>query len=183
MKYGVKYVDDTTKTIHDSTIFDCLADAQRYAAFLDERGFKNVTVYVRDSELSLEKPDDELPTLEPVTYLYYDLTDDGTGKKYDTGKPLPGTALRIFSSALLGIGACIAFGKKKYPKVDNWKLVDDGLNRYTDSLIRHLTKFHAGEEFDPETKLPHLFHCGWNMLAIIEFYIKEHPELLEDLLK
>lgn len=113
----------------------------------------------------------------------YDLTDDGKGKKYDTGKPMVGTAIRIFAGALLGIGACITFGTKKYPKSDNWKLVDDGINRYTDSLLRHFTKFHSGEEFDSETGLPHLFHCGWNMLAIIEFYLKEHPELLEDLRK
>ena len=113
----------------------------------------------------------------------YDLTDDGKGKKYDNGKPMVGTLVRIFASALLGIGACITFGQKKYPKSDNWKLVPNGIDRYTDSLMRHLTKFHSGEEFDTETGLPHLFHCGWNMLAIIEFYLMDKPEILKELRK
>lgn len=113
----------------------------------------------------------------------YDLTDDGTGKKYDSGKSMVGTLVRIFANALLGIGTCITFGQKKYPKSDNWKLVENGEQRYADSLMRHLTKFYSGEEFDPETGLPHLFHCGWNMLAIIEFYLMRNPELLKEIRK
>lgn len=113
----------------------------------------------------------------------YDLTDDGKGKKYDSGKSMVGTLVRIFAGALLGIGACITFGKSKYPKSDNWKLVDDGMNRYADSLMRHLLKYYSGEEVDPETGLPHLFHAGWNMLAVIEFYLMEHPEIVKELHK
>ena len=113
----------------------------------------------------------------------YNLTDDGSGKKYDTGKPMIGTAVKIFSKALLGVGACITFGTSKYPKPDNWKLVPDGMDRYTNSLLRHLAKFLSGEEFDRETNLPHLYHCAWNMLAIVEFYLKDRPELIEELYK
>lgn len=113
----------------------------------------------------------------------YDLTDDGKGKKYDSGKSMVGTLCRVFPRALLGIGQCIAFGTKKYPKPDNWSLVEDGLNRYTDSLMRHLLKMFAGQEIDPETNLPHIFHVCWNALAIAEFYIKDHPDLKESLFK
>lgn len=113
----------------------------------------------------------------------YDLTDDGKGKKYDSGKSMVGTLCRVFPRALLGIGQCIEFGTRKYPKPDNWSLVEDGLNRYTDSLMRHLLKMFAGQEIDPETNLPHIFHVCWNALAIAEFYIKDHPDLKESLFK
>lgn len=116
---------------------------------------------------------------EPV----YDLTDDGKGKKYDSGKSMVGTLCRVFPRALLGIGQCIRFGQSKYPNPKNWSLVEDGLNRYTDSLMRHLLKMFAGQDIDPETKLPHIFHVCWNALAISEFYIKEHTELEEVLFK
>lgn len=115
--------------------------------------------------------------------MTYDLTDDGTGKKYDCGKPMVGTLCRVFPHALLAVGQCIEFGTHKYPKPDNWSLVPDGFNRYTDSLMRHLLKIFAGQEVDPETNLPHIYHVCWNALAIAEFYIKDHPELDKELLK
>ena len=68
-----------------------------------------------------------------VSSTTYDLTDDGTGKKYDNGKSMVGTLCRVFPRALLGVGRCITFGTKKYPNPKNWSLVEDGLNRYTDS--------------------------------------------------
>lgn len=111
----------------------------------------------------------------------YNLTDDGTGKKYDSGKSMVGTLCRIFPRALLGVGKCIEFGTHKYPKPDNWAKVNDGFNRYSNSLMRHLLKIFAGQKIDAETGLPHIYHCCWNVLAMAEFYIKENPD--ETLLK
>ena len=113
----------------------------------------------------------------------YDLKDDGTGKKYDSGKPMVGTLCQVFPRALMGIGACIEFGTHKYPKSDNWKLVEDAFRRYQDSLMRHYLKFQIGEIEDRETKLNHLFHMAWNALAITELYLMDNPELVERLLK
>lgn len=107
----------------------------------------------------------------------YDLTDDGTGKKYDSGKPMIGTAFNIFAKALLGVGACIEFGTHKYPDPANWKKIEGGEKRYLDSLCRHLAKHCAGQVYDSETGLPHLFHCCWNMLAITEHYLIKHPDI------
>lgn len=109
---------------------------------------------------------------EPV----YDLTDDGKGKKYDSGKSMVGTLCRVFPRALLGIGQCIAFGTKKYPKPDNWKLVDGAFTRYQDSMMRHYLKFLAGQDKDSETKLLHLKHMVWNALAILELYLMENED-------
>lgn len=101
----------------------------------------------------------------------YDLMDNTTGKKYDTGKPMVGTLCRVFPNALMEIGKCIEFGTHKYPDPNNWKKVDGARDRYLDSLMRHLLKHYNGKMFDEETNLPHLAHAAWNALAILELEI------------
>ena len=121
--------------------------------------------------------DNELKDKKPIKPMAnYDLTDDGKGKKYDTGKPMVGTLCRVFPRALLAVGKCIEFGTHKYPKPDNWKLVDGAYTRYQDSLMRHYLKFLAGELKDTETDLLHLAHMAWNCLAVLELYLMEHKE-------
>lgn len=123
--------------------------------------------------------DDELKKKEeePIKPMAnYDLTDDGKGKKYDVGKSMVGTLCRVFPRALLGVGKCIEFGTHKYPKPDNWKLVEGAYTRYQDSLMRHYLKFLAGEIRDSETNLLHLTHMAWNCLAVLELYLMEHKE-------
>lgn len=109
----------------------------------------------------------------------YDLTDDGTGKKYDNGKPMVGTLTDVFSRALMVVGACIEYGTHKYPDPKNWQLVDNGIKRYRDAMMRHLLKYNAGIDKDEETKLPHLAHMAWNALAILELYMQEHKDELD----
>lgn len=106
----------------------------------------------------------------------YNLTDDGKGKKYDSGKSMVGTLCRVFPRALLGIGQCIEFGTHKYPQPDNWKLVDGAFTRYQDSMMRHYLKFLAGQDKDSETKLLHLKHMVWNALAVLELYLMDHED-------
>ena len=118
----------------------------------------------------------ELNDRECKKELVYDLTDDGKGKKYDSGKSMVGTLCRVFPRALLGIGQCIEFGTRKYPKPDNWKLVDGAFTRYQDSMMRHYLKFLAGQEKDSETNLLHLKHMVWNALAILELYLMDHND-------
>lgn len=114
----------------------------------------------------------------------YDLTDDGTGKKYDTGKSMVGTLCRVFPRALLAVGECIEFGTHKYPDPGNWKKVDGAFLRYQDSLMRHYLKFQAGQVRDSETNLLHLAHMAWNTLAILELYLMErHKEYDKELFK
>lgn len=99
------------------------------------------------------------------------------GKKYDSGKSMIGTAIRIFAEALLGVGKCIEFGTHKYPDPSNWKHVGGGIDRYQDAMQRHLALYNSGQEFDEETGLPHLYHMCWNALAITEFYTMTNGEL------
>ena len=113
---------------------------------------------------------------ETAKKLLYDLTDDDKGKKYDSGKSMVGTLCQIFPRALLGIGQVIEFGTHKYPKPDNWKLVDGAFTRYQNSLMRHYLKFLCGQEKDDETDILHLIHMAWNSLAILELYLMEHSK-------
>lgn len=111
--------------------------------------------------------------------MNYDLTDDGKGKKYDSGKSMVGTLCRVFPRALLGVGRCIEFGTRKYPKPDNWKLVEGAMERYQDSLMRHYLKFLAGEITDKETGILHLCHMAWNTLAILELYLMNNKTIYD----
>lgn len=115
--------------------------------------------------------------------MIYDLTNDGTGKKYDGGKPMVGTLCRVFPRALLAVGQCIEFGTHKYPQPDNWKVVEGAFTRYQDSMMRHYLKYQANEIMDSETKLPHLSHMAWNALAILELYLMNNPEVFKQYLK
>lgn len=110
---------------------------------------------------------------DEMTKPKYDLTDNGKGKKYDTGKTMVGTLLRVFPDALWEIGRCIEFGTHKYPDPNNWKKVEGAKYRYLDSAIRHLLQHLRGVEFDDETGLPHIAHAGWNVLAILQLYTME----------
>lgn len=167
MSYKIEYFDTKTSKYYlgDDT-FDTEKDAINHFKFI-QYSLPDDVVFSRIVELN-EKECKK----EPV----YDLTDDGEGKKYDSGKSMVGTLCRVFPRALLGIGQCIEFGTRKYPKPDNWKLVDGAFTRYQDSMMRHYLKFLAGQYKDSETKLLHLKHMVWNALAVLELYLMENED-------
>lgn len=152
-------------TFKNSTLAEVRKDGSPLASKL---------ISIKDIDENLFCMEDDKLQEKPTTN--YDLTDDGKGKKYDTGKSMVGTLCRVFPRALLGIGKCIEFGTHKYPKPDNWKLVDGAYTRYQDSLMRHYLKFLAGETRDTETNLLHLTHMAWNCLAVLELYLMERKE-------
>lgn len=167
MAYAIEYFNEKTKEYYlgDET-FETEEAARDYYRFTQYRLSNDVSFsrIVKLNEGECKK--------EPA----YDLTDDGKGKKYDNGKSMVGTLCRVFPRALLGVGQCIAFGTKKYPKPDNWKLVENAFTRYQDSMMRHYLKFLAGQEKDSETKLLHLKHMVWNALAVLELYLMENED-------
>ena len=167
MAYAIEYFNEKTKEYYlgDET-FDTEEAARDYYRFTQYR-LSNDVSFSRIVELN-EKECKK----EPV----YDLTDDGKGKKYDSGKSMVGTLCRVFPRALLGVGQCIEFGTHKYPNPDNWKLVDGAFTRYQDSMMRHYLKFLAGQEKDSETNLLHLKHMVWNALAVLELYLMENED-------
>lgn len=109
------------------------------------------------------------------------------GVKYDNGKPLAGDMIMIFPHALMGVAKCIEWGSHKYPQTDNYIRLKNGYKRYMNGIMRHLLKMMLGQQYDDETKLPHIYHVCWNALAICEHWFKNQSEedkekLMEELL-
>ena len=98
------------------------------------------------------------------------------GKKYDQGKPpLVRGCFYYFSKALNAVAEVSGYGAKKYevPLEDkNFARVDDGVNRYTDALGRHLAA-EGYERLDPESGLLHAAHAAWNALARLEMMLEQ----------
>jgi hypothetical protein len=61
----------------------------------------------------------------------------------------------------------LMFGANKYGP-NNWRKVDDGLNRYYSACMRHLVAHKSGELNDPETGLSHLAHAMCNLVFMQE---------------
>lgn len=93
--------------------------------------------------------------------------------KYDGGKiPVFRGAIGYFATALKAVAEISWFGARKYAW-NGWREVDDGVNRYTDGLMRHLLAEAQGELYDPDSELLHAAHVAWNALARLELIIKD----------
>ena len=110
--------------------------------------------------------------LNPLEVDPYGLPQNSPGAKVDSGKADVSLLFESFPNALLAVAEVATFGAKKYTR-GGWKEVPNGLQRYESAGGRHKLYRHKGEEFDTDSKLPHLYHEAWNALAILEFYIKE----------
>ena len=87
------------------------------------------------------------------------------GRKDDAQKPLTGVLID-FSRALEEVAEVGTFGARKYARA-NWLLVEDAQQRYYDAMWRHLLAS-GSEALDQESKLKHLSHAAWNILAVLE---------------
>lgn len=74
---------------------------------------------------------------------------------------------------LMEIAKVFTYGAQKYAD-RNW---EKGMEwgRLFAATQRHLWAFWAGEDADPESKLLHLAHAGFGILALLELS-KTHPE-------
>lgn len=93
------------------------------------------------------------------------------GIKYDNNKPRLAEMIIDFKEPLLQLCKVWEFGANKYEK-SNWKLVENGRDRYTNAMLRHLVQ----EEdflFDDESKLLHASHIAFNALARLYFIAQE----------
>jgi hypothetical protein len=105
-------------------------------------------------------------------------TDDpsliGTGAiKYDGGKPCSFRgAVQYFPRAITAVAEISTFGAKKYAW-NGWEAVDDGINRYSDAMVRHMLSEAMGEDLDPDSGLLHAAHLAWGALARLELILRE----------
>lgn len=93
------------------------------------------------------------------------------GVKHDNGKPEPRLVLGSMARAILAVSEVASYGAKKYSP-DNWLLVDDAMERYTDAGDRHrLMSSH--HDNDDESGLLQLAHAAWNALAVLELKLRD----------
>lgn len=96
------------------------------------------------------------------------------GAKLDAGKTRLGLVLLGFSRALEEVGKVGTFGANKY--TDNgWESVPNGIERYTDAMLRHLLATAMGELRDKESGLHHDAHAAWCALARLELTLRGEP--------
>ena len=79
--------------------------------------------------------------------------------------------LNGFPRALEEVGKVSTFGRQKYTR-QGWLDVEDGINRYTSAMMRHMVAKAKGEIIDPETGLSHDGAIAWNALAICELEMR-----------
>lgn len=96
------------------------------------------------------------------------------GIKYDSGKPRLGEMVIDFRKPLVEVAKVWAFGADKYAK-SNWQKVENGQDRYTNAMLRHLVA-EAESETDKESELLHAAHVAWNALARLHFIMTERDE-------
>lgn len=85
------------------------------------------------------------------------------GRKFDAGK-LDYTLVPF--EALDEIVKVLMFGAQKYER-ENWRHVDNAMQRYAAAAFRHLTAYSKGEANDPETGVSHLAHAGCCILFML----------------
>ena len=94
------------------------------------------------------------------------LNQHAAGAKLDAGKSRAWLCLGGFAKAIGKVSEVTTFGAKKYTP-GGWKSVPNAQERYLDAALRHLLAT-ASEKADEESKLPHLAHAAWNLLAVLE---------------
>jgi hypothetical protein len=92
------------------------------------------------------------------------------GSKLDAGKPRPALVLGDFSRALSAVTDVGTYGAAKYTD-HGWLTVPDGVQRYSDAMMRHWLDESAGIACDRETNLLHAAHLAWNALARLELML------------
>ena len=92
--------------------------------------------------------------------------------KFDSNKPKASIAPIKGYEEVLKVAM---FGAKKYETL-NWKKCKQKY-RYADAAIRHiLFGYLCGEELDPESKLHHLAHAGFCILAELELFGEKNSD-------
>lgn len=93
------------------------------------------------------------------------------GAKLDAGKsPLFQGLLDYFPRACLAVAGVSAAGAKKYAW-KGWESVPDGINRYSDAMLRHVANESIEGPLDPEG-FAHKAQVAWNALAVLELFLR-----------
>jgi hypothetical protein len=95
------------------------------------------------------------------------------GAKLDANKaPVAQGVLQYFPRALIAVSNVSGVGARKYAW-KGWESVENGFNRYSDALGRHLLAEETEGELDSDTGCLHAAQVAWNALARLELLLKE----------
>jgi hypothetical protein len=94
------------------------------------------------------------------------------GAKLDALKPRPALVLGGFSRALTAVTHVGTYGAIKYTP-SGWRTVPDGVERYSEAMLRHWLDESQGIECDGESNMLHAAHLAWNALARLELMLIE----------
>lgn len=94
------------------------------------------------------------------------------GAKLDALKPRPALVLGGFSRALTAVVNVGTYGAIKYT-ARGWEVVPDGVERYSEALMRHWLAEVQGIEKDQESTFLHAAHLAWNALARLELMLRD----------
>lgn len=95
------------------------------------------------------------------------------GAKLDAGKVCTYRGLiDYFPRAIEQVAAVSTFGASKYAW-KGWETVPEGIPRYSDAMVRHLTDESKGQPYDSDSGLLHAAHTAWNALARLELMLRE----------
>lgn len=78
-----------------------------------------------------------------------------------------------FPRAMEAVATQSAFGANKY-SWGNWRNVDNGIDRYTNAMVRHLLAEAASQVYDDDSGLPHAYATAWNALARLELMMSDN---------
>lgn len=104
------------------------------------------------------------------------LSPHDAGAKLDADKP-DMSLLLLFGKALYEVSRVGTGGKIKYSR-GGWQSVEDGINRYTAAMLRHLFE-EPYNEMDADlvsylgNETYHAAHTAWNALARLELILRE----------
>lgn len=93
------------------------------------------------------------------------------GAKLDAGKNRVGMVLGDFARALEQVSLVGTYGANKYTD-HGWLHVPNGVERYTDAMLRHWLAEHTGTSHDAQTDLLHAAHLAWNAIARLELMLR-----------
>jgi len=92
------------------------------------------------------------------------------GSKLDAGKCQPTFAIEYFPRSIRAISDIGEFGAKKYTR-GGWKSVPNGKLRYLDAAFRHLLDIFIKGHWDKDSRMLHLSHAAWNVMAVLELVL------------
>lgn len=97
------------------------------------------------------------------------------GAKLDEGKTRLHLMASDFPYALWEIARVATYGAEKYTE-HGWHSVPDGIERYSEAMMRHYFQHVAGNSVDAESNLSHLAHMAWNALAVLQLTLEQNRD-------